>query len=687
MRIISSIAVAAFTVGAPALAQNGEVLVGPVPGWVQPSEPLPAPENASGLFFVRAQDTLVHLAEDGQSTYTSQRIKILHPQALNMGNVALVWNPASGAPTVHSLRIHRDGAAIDVLKTAEFEILRREDQLETAMLDGLLTAVLRVPDLRVADELEFAFTVPSHDPTMGSASFGLLSLANEPMPGRFRLGISWEDGQKPDTRLTPDLAASVEVGHDALEVRVDNPQALTPPRDAPLRYAWQRMIEFSDFGTWSDVSRRFSGIFEAAAQIGDSSPLAQEAERIAASHGGELARAQAALELVQRQVRYVYVGLNGGNLTPAGADETWQRRYGDCKGKTVLLLALLDQLGIEAEAVLANNSGLDDGFDQRLPSPGLFDHVLVRAKIGGKTYWMDGTLPDVAAVSIRPVIPYRWVLPLAASGHTLEAIPFEPFALPREMGVYEIDARAGFDEPGKIKQTTVKRGIEGLAEYAQFSALTREQLEGSFRSALVGSPQWNSIDAVEYRYDRDHRASILTIAGTGPVDWEAEGGGEYHLMLPGGGFSAPNRRQRGPDQDPDAPFYTAPTYTCHVTTVRLPEGTDLEHWGFNTVYDKTIYGRLYYRMMELRDDRTIRMVRGTRVEQPEISRTEARRDNTQLANFDNSKAYIMYDPEQVMEPWGTLSSVPATYEIDWTGPDAPCLPGYLMEDIAAAREN
>ncbi|WP_404482684.1 transglutaminase domain-containing protein [Novosphingobium sp. BL-52-GroH] len=67
--------------------------------------------------------------------------------------------------------------------------------------------------------------------------------------------------------------------------------------------------------------------------------------------------------------------------TPATAEETWQRRYGDCKGKTALLLALLRELGIEAQAVLANNSGNDNGLAERLPSPRMFDHVLVRARI------------------------------------------------------------------------------------------------------------------------------------------------------------------------------------------------------------------------------------------------------------------------------------------------------------------
>src|SRR3546814_20748642 len=57
----------------------------------------------------------------------------------------------------------------------------------------------------------------------------------------------------------------------------------------------------------------------------------KEAARIAAAHSAPLDRASAALKLVQRDVRYIYVGLGNGNLTPATAEATWQRRYGDCE--------------------------------------------------------------------------------------------------------------------------------------------------------------------------------------------------------------------------------------------------------------------------------------------------------------------------------------------------------------------
>lgn len=546
-----------------------------------------------------------------------------------------------------------------------------------AMLDGLLTAVLRVPDLRVGDEL--AFTVPSHDPTMGADSFGLLALADVPAPGRFRLGVKWEDGQKPGVRLTPDLAAIAENGSNFMEIRADNPGILNPPKDAPPRYGWQRIVEFSDFATWPEVSRRAAALFDPASQLAENSPLKQEAARIAAANEGELARAQAALRLVQEQTRYIYVGLNGGNLTPATADQTWERRYGDCKGKTALLLALLAELGIEAEPVLASNSGIDDGFDERLPSPGLFDHVLVRATIGGRKYWLDGTLPSAAGATLEPIMPYRWVLPVGAQGAELEQVPWKPAEHPTEMSLFEIDARAGLDAPARIKHVSVKRGLEGLLQYTQFSALTRDQLENAFKSQMTGGSTWDTVESVDYRYDEATRASILEIAGTGPIDWDDDGDGARSLSLPGGGFSPPGRRQRAADQNQEAPFYNDPKFTCHVTTVLLPAETDPADWSYNTRFDDMMYGQLFYRAFERRDG-SIRMIRGFRVEQREIDGETAARDNARLANFDNSMAWVYYRPGDAFPAEAMQAErVPSVEEFDVTGSARACLPEYLRD--------
>jgi hypothetical protein len=661
--------VSTFVAGS-AYAELQQVRRGPAPAWVAPSELLSAPEIVSGPLFMRRQDVQIHLSDQGQAQYQGYRAKILNTNALQLGNLSIAWNPSAGAPIVHEIKVFRDGQVVDVLQKSTFEILRREDQLEAASLDGNLTAILHVPDLRVGDELEVDLTSFTSDPTLGLHESGLLLLGPSPAPGRYRLGLSWDEGRKPNLKMTADMTATMLKGERAVDFRFDNPAVLSPPKDAPARYQWQRVVEYSDFADWAALSRQFAPLYVKAATLAPDSAIKREATKIAAAQTRPLDRASAALKLVQQDVRYIYVGLNGGNLTPASADVTWQRRYGDCKGKTALLLALLAELGINAEAVLVNSSGGDDGLDQRLPIPQLFDHVLVRAHIEGVAYWLDGTLPPVASPSARPVYPVGWVLPLTARGSGLEKLAWQPATTPDAIDLFEIDARAGFDKPARIVSTRIVRGVEGLKEQMQFSSVTPGQLLDGFRQRAIGDT-WQVIDDVQWHYDQKAGASILTVIGSGTVDWQDDGDGEKSLALPGGGFNPPERRVRASGHYQDAPFYTKPEYTCHVTTVRLPSSTQPKQWSAKQSFDMRIFGRNYHRAWELRDG-SIRMVRGSRIEQPEVDAAAATLGNERIAAFDNSMGWVSYNPAGLDGSVGNGEKVPTTYDFDWTANDVPC---------------
>ncbi|WP_417608465.1 DUF3857 domain-containing protein [Parasphingorhabdus sp.] len=673
MRHIFSILIASLLFHGAANAQEEQVQRGPVPAWVEQTELMAVPADASGSVFVRRSDILIHLDAKGQEQYVGYRIKILHPNALQVGNLAISWNPESGVPTVHTIKVYRDQQVFDILPKTTFEILRREGQLEAAVLNGTLTAVTRVSDLRVGDELEFSYTSRSDDPTLGNKNAGLLLLDPNAPLGRFHLGLKWVDGQKPDIKMTKDMAAGATEDKQSIDIRFDNPPNLIPPKDAPPRYNWQRIVEYSDFPTWNDISVQFADLYKVAADFPVSSPLQQEVDLIAAAHVDPFDRASAALNLVQQNVRYIYVGLNGGNLNPASAEETWQRRYGDCKGKSALLLGLLTKLGIDAEPVLANNAGGDDGLDQRLPNPGMFDHVLVRARIDGQSYYLDGTLPPVVQPGSDPIFPYRWVLPLKKQGSSIEHLQWRPAKIPNEINLFEIDARKGFDVPARKTSTTIRRGMKGLEQQVQFSALTPSQLLNSFRQQLVGET-WQAIDDVKWKYDVKAQASVLTITGTGMVDWDDDGDGARSLALPGGGVRPPSKRIRPSGDDENLPYFNKSEFACYVTTVRLPAGTDARQWSTEDGYDDRIFGRNYYRVFERRSG-TVRMIRSSRIEQQEIDAASARRDNDRISSFDNSKGWVYYDPDDKNPLEGQGKSVPATYDLDWTSDSSACLSG------------
>ncbi|MEM0921976.1 MAG: hypothetical protein AAGI13_02965, partial [Pseudomonadota bacterium] len=113
----------------------------------------------------------------------------------------------------------------------------------------------------------------------------------------------------------------------------------------------------------------------------------------------------------------------------------------------VLLITALRSLGIEAYPVLAHTS-TGHGIDPGLPTPYVFNHILVAAEIDGKTYWLDPTLDHQGGAGGHLVRPdYGLVLPLRPGQDRLVKIPEYRTAGP-EVDVTEtfrFDQSAGAD--------------------------------------------------------------------------------------------------------------------------------------------------------------------------------------------------------------------------------------------------
>ena len=84
------------------------------------------------------------------------------------------------------------------------------------------------------------------------------------------------------------------------------------------------------------------------------------------------------------------VALGESSHRPASPNEVLRRRFGDCKDKSLLLITLLRELGIDSKPVLLQ-IGRHMGLEKTLPSPQFFDHAIVQAALNGKTFFLDPT--------------------------------------------------------------------------------------------------------------------------------------------------------------------------------------------------------------------------------------------------------------------------------------------------------
>jgi hypothetical protein len=661
-----------------AQADKKEVRYAPEAGWIAP---LPAPTSADtpagAATRVVYSDNQVFLGSNGMEVYQAIRIRILKPEALQVGNLSITWNPAAGGATVHHVRIIRDGQVSDVLSKTQFNVIQREGFLENAILNGNLTATLQVPGLQVGDELEFAATTQSKDPTLGDHLFGFAQLTRSGMPGDFRARILWPKVARVRWKTSPDITNLVPVSaNDNVELvyELRDPHSVLIAEGAPDRVNLRRFIEMSDFTNWTELSTRIWKLFDEASALKKDSPVLKEVTRIEAESSDPLVRLKAALQLVQDRIRYVYVGLNGGNYMPASVDDTWERKFGDCKAKTALLLALLKRLGLPAEAVLVDVTG-GDGINEHLPTPLAFNHVMVRSTLGKEVYWLDGTRQGDTRLTSDPPGPYRWVLPLRSGTADLERVPLKPASEPFELTYIYADASRGFDEVAQIEMQLVMRGDTAMQMRTALSVMSSEDAEHALIADWRKNNSWIEPSSASWHYDENRATILLKVKGRSKLDWEGDETSGRKLVVFGAGFYKPNELHRPTEQDQSAPWkLTFPRFRCWATAIRLPPEDDRWKWDFGSPpINVHVGGVHYFRTADLRDG-LIRTVMSSNTEVPELTADEAVKLNNDIPSFNHYMSSVYQTDGKTTEGTRNPSSSqpPFPLDMDWTRSDVPC---------------
>jgi tetratricopeptide (TPR) repeat protein/transglutaminase-like putative cysteine protease len=611
---------------APARAGARTVLYGPAPAWVKPAAMPPVPQAEPGAAWaIRLSDTQLRFGPDGEQSYDETAFTILSEEGLDAGSLTQEWDPDSQTVTINRLVVLRDGQVIDVLKSDKFEVLRRETNLDSAMLDGRLTAALQIKGLQVGDTIDLATTRTYRDPIAGGRPEYRSAVDHMGVAGRVRYRVLWPKGAPVRWRKGADLPAPTVVESEAggeLTLDLADIKAPLVPAGAPVRYLDARTLAFSGFDDWAEVSGLMAPLYAKAATLEADSPLKAEAARIRAASPDPAVRAALALKLVQSRVRYVFVGLNGGGRKPATADDTWRHRFGDCKGKTVLLLALLKELDIPAEAALVNSSGYADGLDKRLPGLDHFDHVIARVTVGERVYWLDGTRSGDEALANIEAPGFDWALPLRDRGGALERIVRKPAARPHSEVVTVIDASAGADAPAQVTVETIFRGDLAIETNRKIAGAPRDETRRNTERGWETQMSWVDFKDVDWTYDPAAALFVLTLRGSGKLDWWDATGGVRQFDVPYSQFGFPEF-ERDSAQDAEAPYVVGfPAAGRWVTAISLPDKGE----GFvvqGRPVDDLIGGMQSRRITNSQDGRVL-MLRSMRSMVPEITATEAK---------------------------------------------------------------
>jgi hypothetical protein len=416
-----------------AACDQGEVIQGrekisvaPTPGWLERTKVRNFDRKNGAPVTTLLSERQIH-APSG-TVYSRNVNRLESMQAVQqLSRVEIPFDPLTRSLVIHSISIFRGGVLTNHAELSRIELIRREQRLEAGIVNGELSALLLIKDVRIGDVLDVEFSF--HDE--GSLFAGEMSWIQTTAES-FPIGdwlLRWLDVPGRELRISEPggdlLREDIEV--DGLLVRTWSARAvpaLEPEPNLPADVFAYPMLQISPFTSWDGIASKLLSKwdFEAA----DRSALDQEVAAIRAAGAGDDEKLiEAAVASARDAVRYQNYSPGMLAIVPDNVSNIWERRFGDCKEKSLLLVWLLKECGIDAAPALVN-SGIGAALPSLLPAPTLFDHVITLVRFGDKTLWIDPT--DVyrgGKASAWTSLPFSWALPLESGSAGLVQIPID----------------------------------------------------------------------------------------------------------------------------------------------------------------------------------------------------------------------------------------------------------------------
>ena len=500
---------------APSPGQNAdELVVGPPPAWVVASAPAALREADRGAVeggvYYALLETQTRLEPDGTHNYRRSAATVTARAGLEAtGRFAASYDPTDTELIVHHVRILRDGEPPrDVLDAMTIEAARQETRLAQGIKDGTITLFGEIPGLRVGDTVDIATSLIERTPLWPGHTAGGFYMEWSVPTGLNRFRVLVPEG----TRL-------------ALSTRGDAPEPVVTTDRGVTAYDWQRVhaaprqgvsavpldvAEFAEttYGTWGDwnaVARWGAALYDRDLTL----PDALKARLRASRRETMDARITEAIRIAQDEVRYVSDAVGLGAYTPRTPRVTWANGYGDCKDKAVLLVALLREIGVEAEPALANMQH-GHALGGQAATPTAFDHVIVRIRRGRRTVFVDATSTLQGGVFPNLAPPnYGYVLPLTKKGQLEKIAVAQP--QDRQLDVVETFDLGGLTGDATLRVTTTRTG--GLADAfrmqsdSQSTASISESYLSFYRELYPGIEETAEVVIED---DRDANRTVVT---------------------------------------------------------------------------------------------------------------------------------------------------------------------------------
>ncbi|MBU2102318.1 MAG: DUF3857 and transglutaminase domain-containing protein, partial [Candidatus Omnitrophica bacterium] len=191
------------------------------------------------------------------------------------------------------------------------------------------------------------------------------------------------------------------------------------------------------------------------------------------------ARARAIYEFCARDIRYVAVEYGDSGYEPHRAIDIFANRYGDCKDKATLLVALLKEAGFTAYPVLIPTREVY-AIHEDFPTVN-FNHAIAALSLEGQLIFMDTTSSTTSFGDLPSGDQDRLVLVCMDEGHQIARTPL----IRTNEVTYDTRMDIDADENARITRTVTTTGSFSAAQRFYFTNTHPQNIEDGFKDRIV----------------------------------------------------------------------------------------------------------------------------------------------------------------------------------------------------------
>ncbi|ABV38157.1 conserved hypothetical protein [Shewanella sediminis HAW-EB3] len=393
-----------------------------------------------------------------------------------LSKIELTFNPEFEKLTLHKIEIERKAKWSDRLTSARINVINQEQELSNDLFNGLATAVIVLKDVRVGDTIRYQYSIKGRNPVYGHEFGSHYAMGWEVSVDKVHVRLV-NASNKPfniqnNHKASPTTKQS-QFGKE-YEWLLKNVTKYNFEEGVPAGHLWAPSVFVSSTRSWSEVSNWAIPHYQF--KESSSKALNDFVKEITTNYPNKAEQVAEVIRFVQQDVRYFGIEIGQNSHIPHSPNTVFERRYGDCKDKASLLIALLGAIDVSSSPVLVN-SQIGSTLNKRAPSAILFDHVINQLTFEGKKYFIDAT-NNYQAKGLKFISQpdFGHALVLDKNTNSLTLMPSGNPEIDR-ISVEQLYVSSSYTEPVDLYITTRYQGHEADAMRYQLSSVSRSEIE------------------------------------------------------------------------------------------------------------------------------------------------------------------------------------------------------------------